>query len=216
LSLPVPVYRDRPQTLPDPENPGWVDLIAVHDAEHLRAKAEWRQTLAQSHPDAGGSDLRFRITQKAREKWLKAETEWYAKRGLTLPEPFRPSPVLHAQTEPRLFHTTARRVAEYIAQHPRASNYDVGVALGIRTNTVAVNRCRLASGKVRKVSQHERLYLLLADGNYHAPSECGAAVGCATSDVPVLVGRLRARRLDIETTTRAGRQSFYRLVGVAP
>jgi biotin operon repressor len=31
----------------------------------------------------------------------------------------------------------------------------------------------------------------------------------------VLVGRLRARGLDIETTTRAGRRQFYRLVGVA-
>jgi biotin operon repressor len=201
--------------LPDPENPGWVDLIAVHDAEHLRAKAEWRQTLAQSHPDAGGSDLRFRITQKAREKWLKAETEWYAKRGLTVPEPFRASPELKTQTESRLFRTTSRRVAEYLAQYPSASNYDVGKALGLRTNTVAVNRSRLAHGKLRKVTQHERLYLLLADGHYHTPSECASVVGCAAGTVPVFVGRLRARGLDIETTTRAGRLFLYRLVGVA-
>jgi biotin operon repressor len=218
LSLPVPVYRDRPQTLPDPENPGWVDLIAVHDAEHLRAKAEWRQTLAQSHPDAGGSDLRFRITQKAREKWLKAETEWYAKRGLTLPEPYRATPVLKAQTESRLFRTSMRRVGEYLAQHPRASNYDVGVALGIRTNTVSVNRSRIAkrAGAVSKVTQHEKLYRLLVDGNYHTSSECAASIGCAAVSIPVYVGRLRARGLDIESTRRPRRLSLYRLVGVAP
>jgi biotin operon repressor len=215
LSFPVPVYRDRPQTLPDPENPGWVDLIAVHDAEHLRAKAEWRQTLAQSHPDAGGSDLRFRITQKAREKWLKAETKWYAKRGLTLPEPFRSSPALKTQTESRLFRTTVRRVSEYLATYPHASDHEVADALGISSRTVAVNRCRIKRGWVSKVKQHEQIYQLLADGNYHTPHECAAVVGCAAVCVPVLVGRLRARGLDIETTTRAGRRQFYRLVGVA-
>jgi biotin operon repressor len=218
LSFPVPVYRDRPQTLPDPENPGWVDLIAVHDAEHLRAKAEWRQTLAQSHPDAGGSDLRFRITQKAREKWLKAETEWYAKRGLTLPEAYRASPVLKAQTESRLFRPSIRRVAQYLAQHPGASNDDVSAALGIRPNTVAQHRFRIKQrGPVfSKVTQHEKLYLVLADGNIHTAHDCCASVGCAPSTVPVLVARLRARGLDIESTIRPGRVFFYRLVGVAP
>jgi biotin operon repressor len=216
LSFPVPVYRDRPQTLPDPENPGWVDLIAVHDAEHLRAKAEWRQTLAQSHPDAGGSDLRFRITQKAREKWLKAETEWYAKRGLPLPEPYRPTPELKTLTNSRLFRTTSRRVAEYLAEYPHASNYDAGMALGLRTNTVAVNRSRLARGKLRKVTLHEKLYLVLMDGNYHTCSECALAIGCAADHVPVYVSRLRERGLDIESTIRPGRMYLYRLVGVAP
>jgi biotin operon repressor len=202
--------------LPDPENPGWVDLIAVHDAEHLRAKAEWRQTLAQSHPDAGGSELRFRIIQKSRERWLASETEWYAKRGLPLPEPYRPTPELKTLTESRLFRTQPRRVAEYLAQYPDASNYDVGKALGLRSNTVQVTRVRLAKGKTRKPSQPERLYLLLADGNYHAVSECGAASGVPAANVPVLVSRLRARGLDIESTVRPGRLFLYRLVGVAP
>jgi biotin operon repressor len=202
--------------LPDPENPGWVDLIAVHDAEHLRAKAEWRQTLAQSHPDAGGSDLRFRITQKAREKWLKAETEWYAKRGLTLPEPFRASPELKTQTESRLFRSQSRRVAEYLATHPNAFDHEVAAALGVRSNTVAVIRCRIKRRGPANVSQTELLYRLLVDGNYHASSECAAVVRCKSVDVPVLVGRLRARGLDIETTRRNGNLFLYRLVGVAP
>jgi biotin operon repressor len=216
LSFPVPVYRDRPQTLPDPENPGWVDLIAVHDAEHLRAKAEWRQKLAQSHPDAGGSELRFRIVHKSRDRWLKAETEWYAKRGLTLPEPYRPTPELKTLTDSRLFRTTSRRVAEYLAQYPDASNEAVASALGISKNTAAVNRSRLASGKTRKVTQHERLYLILADGNYHTSRECAAVIGAAPESVPVFVSRLRARGLDIEATTRNRRLFLYRLVGVAP
>jgi biotin operon repressor len=202
--------------LPDPENPGWVDLIAVHDAEHLRAKAEWRQTLAQSHPDAGGSDLRFRITQKAREKWLKSETEWYAKRGLPLPEPYRPTPELKTLTQSRLFRTNPRRVAEYLKQYPGASNDAVASALGLRSNTVQVTRSRIARLKTRKATQPERLYLLLADGQYHAMSECGAAAGVPASIVPVLVSRLRARGLDVESTIRPGRRFLYRLVGVAP
>jgi biotin operon repressor len=208
-------------TLPDPENPGWVDLISVHDAEHLRAKAEWRQTLAQSHPDAGGSDLRFRITQKAREKWLKAETEWYAKRGLTLPEVDR----LISQPKPtRNFLECARgkvgrtwrTIAAYQASHPDASDQQIADALGMRIRRVQVNRSRAkASGHPSWVRETGvvRLAALLSDGRPHSVSECRDVVGSG-HHFAVAVARLRERGFDIESTYRGKGAFLYRLVGV--
>jgi biotin operon repressor len=212
LSFPLPVYRDRPTTLPDPENPGWVDLISVHDADYLRVKAEWRQKLAAAHPDRGGTELGFHRTKKAQEAWSKAQTDWYAKRGLTPPEtsspraPLIPADVL-ALVDARPGKVTRTRVASYRDAHPDATTAEIAKALGLSSNVVGAAICRLRRhGRTfPNPPKSGLLFRLLADGQPHTLAECRIALGMAHHNELSRAARtLRERGFEVVSTRRAG------------
>lgn len=78
----IPVRGDRPAVVPWQ---GGRVFVSVHDAEHLRQRAAWKKALAEAHPDAGGTSLRFDRVRRQRERWEAAEREWYAQYGLVPP-----------------------------------------------------------------------------------------------------------------------------------
>jgi biotin operon repressor len=152
VSSPLPVYRDRPQWLPCPDVPGARDCIAIHDQEYFRLKADWRQRLAQAHPDAGGSPFQFRKLASQRERWEAAEQQWYSRRGLTLPTP--PQPIKPAAlTLPTLTKPpkTMQRVLSALADGAPRTAATLCAALGmtIKTLRVAVSRLRLRGYDIR-------------------------------------------------------------------
>jgi biotin operon repressor len=159
--------------------------------------------------------LRFRIVQKAREKWLATETAWYAKRGLTLPEHDRyvstPKPTRdYLECARGNVGRTWRKIEAYQASHPDATDQQIADALGMTKARVQVNRHR-AKARVTGVTQAERLAALLLDGQGHTTGECRDAVG--GSGLWMAATRLRERGFDIETTYRGTRAFTYRLVG---
>lgn len=109
----IPVRGDRPAIVPWQ---GGRVFVSVHDAEHLRQRAAWKKALAEAHPDAGGTTLRFDRVRRQRERWEAAEREWYAQYGLVPPpvgeKPPTRSEVLAAW--PRAWGRT-RRLLELLA-----------------------------------------------------------------------------------------------------
>jgi hypothetical protein len=211
VSSPLPVYRDRPQWLPCPDTPGLRVCIAAHDQEYLRLKSEWKRKAADAHPDRTGRAFAFRQIQKQRERWEADEQAWYAKHGLTPPDPPRP---LVAGPSALLLRAAAHRVPSngdrvraYVAANPTATDHKIAAALGVTVNLVRV-AVRRKPKTPRASTYAQALAALLSDGRSHTLTECRAV---ASRHVGVTVWRLRGRGFDV-VYERRGRVGTYRLV----
>jgi GNAT superfamily N-acetyltransferase len=186
--------------------------IAVHDAEYLRLKSEWKQKVAAVHPDRTGGSFAFRQVQAQRDRWERLEQAWYAKHGLTPPETssrraIAPHASLMLAASHRVF-TKSEKVRAYLQTHPDARNRDIASALGVAPSIVSQARSRAVSvSPIPKYTQ--RLAALLSDGDAHSVVECQSAT--SKHALVVIVSRLRERGFDI-VYERRGRFGSYRLV----
>lgn len=60
--------------------------VAVHDAWCQQAGERLWSALRVAHPDAGGTNAKFRDARKRWGKFLAQETAWYAEAGVPLPD----------------------------------------------------------------------------------------------------------------------------------
>jgi hypothetical protein len=186
--------------------------IAVHDAEYLRLKSEWKQRAADAHPDRSGSAFAFRQVQKQRERWEQQEQAWYERHGLTPPDPPRPlvaGPHRHLllAASHRVF-SQADKVRAYKAAHPDATPGDIAAAVGV-SKCVAYNALTRQSKSWQHPKYTQQLAALLSDGHPHSVLECQAAT--SRNALVVIVSRLRDRGFDV-VYERRGRFGSYRLV----
>ena len=65
---------------------GWTHFIAVRDGEYERQLKGWKRLRAAAHPDKGGTATKFRLTQRAFQRWRLTEARWYAQFGLLPPD----------------------------------------------------------------------------------------------------------------------------------
>ena len=84
MFLVIKVHEDYPTVVVD--DSGWRTFVAIHNEEFLRMRKVWRERLAQSHPDMGGSFTKFVKVRKEEQKWLEEERKWYDQHKLPLPK----------------------------------------------------------------------------------------------------------------------------------
>jgi hypothetical protein len=167
----VQTFADRPVVV---ERDGWRVYIAVHDQAHLRSRADWKQRLAFTHPDSGGTALKFRRCKIQQEDWLQHETAWYAQYDLA-----PPAFGLSAWVAPRPVSTRPSRLPVQsrlwtLLQDGAARTVDELVSgLGpppVRKNSVyvAVGRLRALGAEIVTIAAHgvTSFQLLTPDG-YH-------------------------------------------------
>ena len=218
MSLPLPVYRDRPAFIP---HAGGRIYISVHDAEYLRQRSEWRRKLAAAHPDSPtGNSFTFRRLKSQRDKWEATEVEWYAQHGLTPPELSTgraPSiaPELLALADAGGTSTRAR-VSAHLALHPDATVNAIADALILSRNAVAVAMHRLRKASPRTPSRAGMLLRVLADGQPHSHAACAAAINRRHSnELTRALNTLNTLGFDVMSTKRPGEKVSYRLLGVS-
>jgi biotin operon repressor len=59
--------------------------ISVHDDEYRRQRVQWRQRLADAHPDRSGTRGQFEKLHAQYVRWQQTEEAWYAQYGLKPP-----------------------------------------------------------------------------------------------------------------------------------
>lgn len=79
----VPCIPGRPGVV---QVDGWTCYVGIRDAEYMRLNREWRQRLASSHPDKGGSSNKFRNLMQRYRTWKLGERHLYWDLGLMPPD----------------------------------------------------------------------------------------------------------------------------------
>jgi biotin operon repressor len=213
LSFPLPVYRDRPSVVP---HEGGRIYISVHDAEYLRLRAEWKQKLADEHPDRTGRSFAFRKLIKQREAWEASEAKWYAQHGLTPPNPPKVLPEPPTTRDVWVPYPgtgqTYRDVVAHLQQHPNASNRAIADVLGVSTGAVYMARKRMTARQSRPLTPMQRLVVYLSHQQPVTTEQAAGAIGTTPGHIRVMVLRLRRQGYEILRVTRHGQPDTYRLL----
>lgn len=109
----IPIRADRPAVI---EKDGWTHYISVHDAQYMEAKRAWKRTLAQHHPDGGGTDYAFRTRYERYTAWREKEAAYYAQFNLLPPDGYVG---LNVQLEEKLIAPVRQLTGQWNRGNPK-------------------------------------------------------------------------------------------------